>query len=788
MKNLVSEAPYLPLQGMNPDGNGISIQTGEAPWMENLRPMAKGIRSREGFRGLFSFVQPPAFYHFHYLSNSQITTALSFGFSKRAIWQYAPGTYPYWKPLRATLQIANVIDSAGTNVSYAKDSEYFDQGFFAEFLDTESGTYSNTVDGVFPINAALVHAAGNLILFYLPGVTNPVAKLSDASTLALEADGDFFWLPLPTAKTLVSLSCDEDEFPRGLAWIFQKHFNCTFFSTCEVLDDGSYKLVMAGSNPPELGKEETDQAQRVLWEYGGSSWADKTISQQWSVGREDTGILLPGGTTLVTDGTIFNSMVSGDTIIPGSVRFFTLEKGEICKASANLVSGKYILYSDDAYVNEGTSYVYPNGKWGIQLTHLGATYFGTGPVYADYSYKTPFSFKPRHLTFYAGRLVFGGTYEGGNYYPWRVRSAYAGDSNTAIEYDYVDLLDYGLETLECLKQLGNSLFAYTREGIYRGFTDQNGNLLFTSFWSGGTISGRTVAIFNNLHFFMGVDDIYAFDGSSVRSITLMEGVGRVKETIFRRIDTEHYQRCFSAFYPKEKEVWFFVKRVTEDYPVEAWIYNVDRANWTLFRFEETLSIGHYAEESFPTWDGLGDLTWDDLQSTWDELGVSSSRRNLLLGTSRGPVLVLPDVATELFATHSFSGPFASEVLAAAAGSPVEVAPEWFAVQALSASPISWYFISRDFIYNHLERKDRTLLCDFEALGDSVFVAVQGDYSLDPTLFEQGYIIPLESIYTKKAYHPDFYDYAIRYLFQGTGFFDFRWMQTKAKIYKHKGEV
>jgi hypothetical protein len=827
MKNLFSEEPYSPINGINPDGNGISIALTEAPWMQNLRPQPSGIKTREGFRGMADFINPMPLLHTHYLSNSQVANSKLFGFSQRFIWEYVPGDNPYWKPLFKDWVAMGFDETANTPFLGASGivdliGAYTQMPIYPAF-------WLNSPLTSWKFNPALTYSAGDWILFDATrnspqeaitlDVTFSVAGLQSFSgEKSPFGSGRVFLFRVPLGDSIISFTFrdpDGVEITGGIVNTFiasfenQYVFDCSFFSSVEILDDDGLKLIVAGSNPPEHGRQETDSGSRVLLEYAGSTWAAKVIKQQWSVGREGTGISTTG--TNFTDATIPNEMTAGDRIIPGLVTFFTLTDGEICRASAIEDSGgagKYQLYSNDGYVNESTSWVGEDGKWYIALTTAGVAKFFPSSVsqlvFMDYSYSTPFEFKPRHLSAFAGRLVVGGTYEDSNYYPWRVRSSYVGNSDLFIEYDYYDLLDYGLETIECFKQLGSSLFAYTREGLYRGYVLQDGNLSFQSFWAGGTVCGRSVSVFNNLHFFIGSNDIYKFDGSSVQSITLREGHTRVKNYLYSQIDSDNYLKFFSFFYAREKEVWFFVKTSGVAYPTDCYVYNIDRQTWTFFKFPETLSFGHYIEERYPTWDDLGTLTWDDLQVTWDELGTISSRSSVILSfyQTGAVVIVDPNLATENY--FRLSGQGFSNLSGGDTIDDINAGLEGTTLRAFLASStdstlygiwdlgertaIPFRLISRDFVYSSLERKDRTLIVDFESRGAEVTFGIDGDFSMNPATFQQLQVIQPDSTYSKKSYHPDFYDYAARILIQGSGLFDLRWMQPKAKVFKHKGET
>lgn len=796
MRSLTSENPYLPIGGMNPDANGITLRDSECVWMENLRANNNGARSREGIRGLHSFVTPPSFNHFHFFNNPNIAVQKLFGFDDRTIWEFVTSTdYDYWKPAESQSSLSNIFTPGG-NVSYSKDSDALQEGFFSEVPDAEWGFYTNAVDGQFPLSGSLSYTDGDLILLYLEAITDVTVTYSDASTATLTG-ADWFYIPIPTGLTISHLSTSGNSFPRGIAWVLRDiQHEASFFSTTEVRDTDGIKLLCAGSNPPAPGVAESDSAQRVLFEYDGSSWTVKTLWQQLAVGRENTGVLC--GATATDSGV--NEVNGTDEILPGSVVFFTLENGEIGRSTAiqesvdggGTPASGFQVFSLGGYLTEGesNSFIKLDGEWQLTFSTSGQSKFGTETIFILYSFKEEIGISPRHLSFHGGRLVMGNIYEDGQYHPWRVRSAFAGQSDLVDSLEFQDLLSYGLETVERLIPNGNSIFAFTREGIYRGSYDDSGILIFNPFWAGGTVCGRTVCNYNNMIYFLGDDDFYVFNGSMVQSLTKIEAFTRIKNTAFDLLDRGGLQKCFSVYYPVEKEVWFFNKH-SENYPTGAWVYSAPTGVWSRYEIGEVRCASSFRESSFSTWqDTLG--LWNEMQLKWNEFGNSSNYESCLLGRESSPGLIDYQLSQNTDEIYTYRGPYSTEELANAASDTGDLVLEsnsvWWIISEPVGTEISWCLITRDFIYGNLSRKDRTLVLDFESIGDGITFGVNGDFSQDKNQFVQSYEIASNSNYSKQKYHPDFYDYAIRYALSGTGFIDIRWLQTKAKVYQQTGEA
>jgi hypothetical protein len=779
MNSLVTEPPYLPLMGMNPDGNGLSIDPSECVWLNNLRPLPGGLQPRSGFTATNTFFVPPAFEAFHHYVGSQVDFPKLFGFSRHSIWELFSGQFSDWVPSG----VRNFYPSGPTSAS-GGSFENPAEGHYAVY---EAKVFEE--DFTSPVALHFVPTAGDTLLFLADVEQLEVDYSTGPNEIfqgELRGSWYIFHIPVPTGKTIDFLISSASSVNFYGCWSLKYQMDCSFFSSTQVFDFEGIKLVVAGSNPPAHGESESDETTRVLLEYTtAAGWTYKTTYELFSVGRENTAVA-GHGTNVFSDTTIPDEMTAGDEIYPGLFTFFTLTKGEIGRASSLPDSGganKYRVFSNDGYLNETTSWVGEDGKWSLQYSSIGGSTFGTETIYIAYSFKTPVSFKPRHVQFFNGYLLMGNTVEDNFYLTWRSRNSYPSDSSLFHENDFYDFLDYGLETIEALVSLGASLFAYTREGLHRGFIE-NTTMLFKSFWQGGVVSGRTVAQYNNIHFFLGPNDVYIFDGSAVRSVSQASGHTRIKETFSSMLDQSKYLQSFAFFNETEKEFWLFIPTVETPYPTKAFVYSLDRDSWACFEFGEVRGAGFFAKESNATWTGLGTASWESLQQSWNDLGTTATQRSPLLSLSDGAVLIEPAIHSERIILMDLvtKTPGASDIVLQDSDETdyyCNYSPE---IQ------VPWYLITRDFVYGSLERKDRTLLVDFEAVGSEITLSCQGDFSLDPSSFEQAGTIPLGSTFLKKSYFPDFYDYAVRFLLQGVGFIKLRWIQPQAKVFRHKGEV
>jgi hypothetical protein len=285
--------------------------------------------------------------------------------------------------------------------------------------------------------------------------------------------------------------------------------------------------------------------------------------------------------------------------------------------------------------------------------------------------------------------------------------------------------------------------------------------LFATAWKAGTYAGRTLASHKNLHYFLGEDDVYVWDGTFRESITKDRETGayRVREELFNVLNKGQINNCFGILYEKFQEYWLFVVGSGETYPTHAFVYSIPRDCWFYFSFAATISVGWMHTNPGTTIDELIG-TIDEQNWSFDQASMEGLTFTLLM---------------------SRNGTKQTQMLDETMGSDdgyLDATGTWH-----TGSDINTRLITRDFLYTTLPQQDRTERVTFEAYGTSVTVAYSNFYETNPASppFLVSYAIALTAEYLERMYFPDAVGEHIRFMFTSTSFISLRWIQPYAII-------
>jgi len=279
-------------------------------------------------------------------------------------------------------------------------------------------------------------------------------------------------------------------------------------------------------------------------------------------------------------------------------------------------------------------------------------------------------YSARILVSFAGRLVLVNTYESGQHHEDRVRWS-AAQSPTIFDpisdasagaNDIVDLPG----ALTGAIALGGRLFLHKRSGI----TVMSETGLVTPSFSFqtavdavGTIAPRTLLDVRGVQIFMGVDDIYAYDGASPP-----RSIGEpIRRELFAALNWKRVKCCWALDYVDTHEYLLFVATDTDDWP--KIIYAYDYANNTWSRRYAPGPIACSAGANYQispvvdTWDGGLDNQWNAA----DGVGSSDNYPNKdlwdapeqvphlvpFIGRSNGSIIRFDEAALALNETCSF---------------------------------------------------------------------------------------------------------------------------------------
>ena len=84
----------------------------------------------------------------------------------------------------------------------------------------------------------------------------------------------------------------------------------------------------------------------------------------------------------------------------------------------------------------------------------------------------------------------------------------------------------------------------------------------------GLLSADCVVEVKGSHFLLGDGDVVMNDGNQINSIIH----NRLRKDLFRRLDSDNFNRCYAIHNDSAKEVWFCIPEVGETYPNLAYIY------------------------------------------------------------------------------------------------------------------------------------------------------------------------------------------------------------------------
>jgi hypothetical protein len=791
LKPPIPENPYFPSGGWNPDAQGLSIKTEECSDILNMRISRREAFTRSGVRRLAknSLGVNPALALINYKSPTGVET--EFAFTKNMIYQNIAQDWTYavaYSEKDACESTTNFASDLGTPTLSTRHQ--FGTGSITVPAIPSAITDTQRILGKSTVTwdcSARTHMA---IWFMGTNTAAVSAKLNFYSAINYTTLVQSFDITL-TANTTTCFMDIVNKMTTPASWSAIKSFDITvngnqtvgavwqfwldgviaidalpndveYWSTTRYVDSTSGETVVAsGSNPPLFDEAEDDQSLRLLYYYNVSSgwFVALTTYKNVNLGDEDTGKTGPATASTVTSSTAFAcTSLSGFTeMVGGTISLYTLEKGTLATASSVLSSDRYMFVpTDTTKINAGAnSYVLKTGaSWSLEF--LTADYSGL-KIYVVYTYKITAVYKPRFVWNFHNRLLLGGTYEGSNYYPWRIRGSNIQDMDLFVSTDYWDLIDNDISPITAGDHLGFYLTIYKGNSIVKGsYIGGTSIFTFATAWKSGTFAGRTVQSFKEKHYLMGADDVHVWDGNTLESITFDKESGqyRTRNQIFSALNQNQLNKCFGSFYPRFQEYWLWVPKSGETNPSSVYIYSVLLGIWYYFEFTATTCTGSFHSESGATIDELIG-TIDDQNWRLDDVSLEGTTQSLLIAPAAGQVNMMDD-------KMSLDGGY------------------WDADETwVSGTAISTRLITRDFIYSKLHQYERTERLIFEALGVTVDVSYNADYSIDPLGFHQEETLTLDGAYVKRYYFPDAVTEKIRFCFQASDYWSIRWLQPFA---------
>lgn len=260
--------------------------------------------------------------------------------------------------------------------------------------------------------------------------------------------------------------------------------------------------------------------------------------------------------------------------------------------------------------------------------------------------------------------------------PHRVRWSNVGDSTAWASglADFVDLLDsYG--EVQTGLPLGNKLLVYKDRAIYSGSYIGlpqvfDWNLLTAKI---GILAPNTLAEFGGMHFFLGHDNVYVYNGfgdpTPIGEPIIEEILGP------RRTSAAQYMnRAFGFYVTWLREYWLMIPGGTGEYPVKLFRFHTPSQTWWP-RHESSgwVAAGEWLSADPVTWNDIAVAdTWNDfgVSETWNELGgVAQNLFTPLIGVPSGVGSIIqeldetePTTSEAYYVSKDYLFPIATRIL------------------------------------------------------------------------------------------------------------------------------
>jgi len=554
------EDPYLPVKGINPDSNGLSLDRDECVWAKNLQSLMGEVRTRPGERKFADNIPDVSnpILHTHTYKKPTGDQVL-FGFTKDEIHVYNDATDRWLYAIEFDLldDCDNVTDWS-TGISGGVVAKVDTLGYDSEYIKVTDADPTSISDGDRilgkTITAGLDASDQTHISFRylctLPGVTTLDVKVkfySDTGYSSLiESFDKTLTITVPGVATHQWQSVrvkmgTPASFSAIKSWevvadgavsetedfFFGVDYLCAvtplandveFWSTDDFIDNTEGAIVIAaGSNPPKANQPEDDGASRVLYRYDRTDgyFSPWTISTDTYTYFEDTGEVVPTNGVKTGD---CDNITGSITLVAGTFSIITADGGTLATSSAIVnsgpVAGSYALIPvNDSKIAAGGSWVKPDGTWQIKFRNNHG-YTNGAKLFVSYQRRETTTYKPRFVRNFHNRVIMGNLYDGTNYFPWRVRWGFVGNMALIDALAYADLVDTDVSGITAMVMQGYYLIIYKIDAIVQArYVGGSSTFSFTVVWNDGTFAGNTVVQFQQKHYLLGKDDVYVWDGA-----------------------------------------------------------------------------------------------------------------------------------------------------------------------------------------------------------------------------------------------------------------------------------
>ena len=202
----------------------------------------------------------------------------------------------------------------------------------------------------------------------------------------------------------------------------------------------------------------------------------------------------------------------------------------------------------------------------------------------------------------------------------------------------------------------------------------------------GLIASRAVADAEGIHYFMGENDFYSFNGLRV------DPIGKaVRDEVFERLDRDYVDRCFAIHVQELNEIWFYVVYSGTPWPQDIYKYNYRTGFWYYDTCDQITSALRWNKVVSADWDDDPN-SWDSDLTIWDQGVDSPGFEEVIFGDAYGRTSKLD-----------------------------------YSVADDNGVAVSASFVSKDFVADQFETRKRWLQLDIWAMGPAKLYV---DYSVD----------------------------------------------------------
>jgi len=239
-----------------------------------------------------------------------------------------------------------------------------------------------------------------------------------------------------------------------------------------------------------------------------------------------------------------------------------------------------------------------------------------------------------YLSRWADRIFLGRTFETTSQ-PFRVRRPVASDHTdwTGLGSGFTDMVETPFH-LRGLKKLSSQLAVYAEKAIYMGTRTELAEaparyqiqVTDIGLYAPYTLKGR-----NELHYFMGNDDVYMFNGAQIQSLGW-----QVRESIFPVLNIAKIHMMFGEITFDTQEYLLFLCTGSSLTPDRVWVHNWAREIWYPWSVSGPCCSTVHRLDTGVTIDSI-DQTIDSQTYEIDSLAAQADYPALVTGHTDGKV-------------------------------------------------------------------------------------------------------------------------------------------------------